>query len=49
MEALLQRIDPAWVAVGIARLGARPINLGLVADSIAVNARGVYWGVMPGW
>ena len=37
------------VAPGIARLGARPISLGPVAASIAVNARGVYWGVMPGW
>jgi hypothetical protein len=37
------------VALGIARLRAGWLALGLVAASIAVNAWGVYWGVTLGW
>jgi hypothetical protein len=37
------------VALGIARLGAGWVSLGLVALSVAVNAWGVYWGVALGW
>ena len=37
------------VALGIARIGVRPLSLGLVAASIIVNAWGVHWGVTLGW
>ena len=37
------------VALGIARLRAGWMSIGLVAFSIAVNAWGVYWGVTLGW
>jgi hypothetical protein len=37
------------VALGIARLGVRPLTLALVAISVLVNAWGVYWGVTLGW
>jgi hypothetical protein len=37
------------VALGIARLGAGWVSLGLVALSVAVNAWGVHWGVALGW
>jgi hypothetical protein len=37
------------VALAIAWLGVRWLSLGLVAVSIAVNAWGVYWGVVSGW
>jgi hypothetical protein len=37
------------VALGIAYLGARWWVIGLVALSIAINAWGVYWGVVNGW
>jgi hypothetical protein len=37
------------VALAIAWLGVRWLTVGLVAISIAVNAWGVYWGVVQGW
>ena len=37
------------VALGIARLRAGWLAIGLVAISILVNAWGVYWGVTLGW
>jgi hypothetical protein len=37
------------VALAIAWLGVRWLAAGLVAISIAVNAWGVYWGVVSGW
>jgi hypothetical protein len=37
------------VALGIARLRAGWLSIGLVALSVAVNAWGVYWGVTLGW
>jgi hypothetical protein len=37
------------VALGIARLGLRPLTVALVAASVAINAWGVYWGVALGW
>jgi hypothetical protein len=37
------------VGVAIARLGVRPLTLGLVALSVLINAWGVYWGVTLGW
>jgi hypothetical protein len=37
------------VTLGIARLRAGWLSLGLIALSIAVNAWGVYWGVTLGW
>jgi hypothetical protein len=37
------------VALGIARLRAGWLSIGLIAASIAVNAWGVYWGVTLGW
>lgn len=37
------------VTLGIARLGVRPLTIGLVGASIAINAWGVYWGVAFGW
>jgi hypothetical protein len=37
------------VALGIGRLGVRPLSIGLVALSVLVNAWGVYWGVVLGW
>ncbi|MGH2408091.1 MAG: hypothetical protein ACRDF7_08455 [Candidatus Limnocylindrales bacterium] len=35
--------------LGLARAGVRWWTIGLVAVSIAVNAWGVYWGVVLGW
>lgn len=37
------------VALGIARLRAGWLSIGLVAVSIAINAWGVFWGVTLGW
>jgi hypothetical protein len=37
------------VALGIARLRAGWLSIGLVAASIAINAWGVFWGVTLGW
>jgi hypothetical protein len=37
------------VCLAIARLGVRPLTVGLVGLSILVNAWGVYWGVTLGW
>ena len=37
------------VTLGIARLGVRPLTLGLIALSVLVNAWGVHWGVTLGW
>jgi hypothetical protein len=37
------------VALGIARLGVRPLSVALVAASVAINAWGVYWGLVLGW
>ena len=37
------------VTLAIARLGIRPLTVGLVVASIAINAWGVYWGVTLGW
>ena len=37
------------VTLGIARLGVRPLTIALVALSVAINAWGVYWGVVLGW
>jgi hypothetical protein len=37
------------VALGIARLRAGWLAIGLVVASIAINAWGVYWGVTLGW
>ena len=37
------------VALGLARYGLRWWTVGLVALSIAINAWGVYWGVVQGW
>jgi len=37
------------VALGIARLRAGWLPIGLVAASIAINAWGVFWGVTLGW
>jgi hypothetical protein len=37
------------VTLGIARLGTRPVSVGLVALSVAINAWGVWWGVTLGW
>lgn len=37
------------VALGIARLRAGWLSIGLVAASILINAWGVYWGVALGW
>jgi hypothetical protein len=37
------------VALGIGRLGIRPLTVALVAASVIVNAWGVYWGVTLGW
>jgi hypothetical protein len=37
------------VTLGIARLGVRPLTVGLVGASIVINAWGVYWGVAFRW
>lgn len=37
------------VTLGIARRGVDRVTVGLIAASIAVNAWGVYWGVVLGW
>jgi hypothetical protein len=37
------------VTLGIARLGVRPLTIGLVGASILINAWGVYWGVALRW
>jgi hypothetical protein len=37
------------VVLALARIGVRPISLGLVALSVLVNAWGVYWGVVFRW
>ncbi|HEY8199705.1 MAG TPA: hypothetical protein VIF44_08015 [Candidatus Limnocylindrales bacterium] len=37
------------VTLGLARYGLRWWTVGLVAISIAINAWGVYWGVVLGW
>jgi hypothetical protein len=37
------------VTLAIARLGVRPLTVGLVALSVIINAWGVYWGVQLGW
>lgn len=37
------------VALGIARLGVRPLSVLAVVASIVINAWGVYWGVTLGW
>jgi hypothetical protein len=37
------------MTLGLARAGVRWWTIGLVAISIAVNAWGVYWGVVLGW
>jgi hypothetical protein len=37
------------VVLALARIGIRPISLGLVALSLLVNAWGVYWGVVFRW
>jgi hypothetical protein len=37
------------VVLALARIGVRPISLGLVALSVLVNAWGVYWGVAFRW
>ena len=37
------------VALGIARLGIRPLTIGVVALSILINAWGVYWGIALRW
>ena len=37
------------VCLAIAALGTRKLSVALVAASIAVNAWGVYWGVVGGW
>ena len=37
------------VALGIARLGVRPLTVAVVALSMIINAWGVYWGVVQGW
>ena len=37
------------VALGIARLGVRPLTIVMVVASILINAWGVYWGVTLGW
>ncbi|CAN5632753.1 hypothetical protein BH23CHL6_BH23CHL6_03750 [soil metagenome] len=37
------------VALGMARLGVRPLTAGLVVGSVLINAWGVYWGVTSGW
>jgi hypothetical protein len=37
------------VTLGLARAGVRWWTVGLVAISVAINAWGVYWGVVLGW
>ncbi len=37
------------VALAIARLGVRPLTVGLVAASVLINAWGVYWGIAFRW
>jgi hypothetical protein len=37
------------VALGIARLGVGALTVGLVGLSVAINAWGVYWGVVLRW
>jgi hypothetical protein len=37
------------VALGVARIGVRPLSIALVALSVLVNAWGVYWGVVLRW
>jgi hypothetical protein len=37
------------VVLALARIGVRPLSLGLVALSVLVNAWGVYWGVVFRW
>ncbi|MFI5254594.1 MAG: hypothetical protein ACHQ15_03975 [Candidatus Limnocylindrales bacterium] len=37
------------MTLGLARAGVRWWTIGLVAVSIAINAWGVYWGVVLGW
>ena len=54
-DALVVRLDAigieqlVLVTLAIARLGIRPLTVGLVVASIAINAWGVYWGVTLGW
>jgi hypothetical protein len=37
------------VTLAIARLGVRPLTVGMVALAVIINAWGVYWGVRLGW
>ncbi len=37
------------VTLALARLGIRPLTVGLVIASIAINAWGVWWGIQLGW
>ena len=37
------------VTLAIARLGVRPLTVGLVGLAVLINAWGVYWGVALGW